>query len=184
MSFKIKFNEASISGLEKNVKDAFKKVIASNAMLNEVGKLVTEDIVETTRGERSIPDGLNHLKLLKESWITRKKRLASTNTKDSAYEEGKSNLTFTGQLLNSLKWKILGPGKIQTFFKGNHAPYVSGTGAKSGKSIKNEDLAKYVAIAGRPFIGVRPAIRVRIQRLVKGYVKRALVVARLTKENS
>lgn len=180
MPFSFKFNQKSMDGLEQNVRDAFKKAIGNKQMLNEIGKEIIIDVVDVTRNkDKSIPLKLSDLKLLKESWIITKRRLAQTNETDPAYEDGRSNLTFTGQLLNSMRHSILGPGKLEISFKGMHAGYKSATGRVS-KAIENSKLAEYVAKAGRPFFGVRPAMRFRVNRIVKTYVKRALVVARLT----
>lgn len=182
MSFQVKFNQASIDKVQSNVKEAFQKVINSKSMLNEVGQLVVTDVVEQTRNEKSIPLGGKDLKLLKDKWITRKDRIASVNSPDGNYEEGKSNLTFTGQLLNSFTWAIEGAGKIKLFFKDVHSGYKTLSGT-TGKPIENQKLADYVAKAGRPFVGVRPVIKRRINRIVKDYIKRALVVSRLSKNN-
>lgn len=182
MSFTFKINEDSLKNVEKSVRVAFDKAISNANMLNEIGKTIADDVREQTRKGKSIPSGLKDFKLLKESWIKRKTRLDKFNETDAAYEEGGSNLTFTGQLLNSFKHKIIGKGMLELFFDGNHKPYKSPTGSPVGKEIMNKDLADYVAKGGRPFVGVRPAIRLRVNRIVKGYIKRALIVARLLKE--
>lgn len=183
MSFSFKFFQRDIDKVQENVKDAFRKVISSKPMLDEIGQIITFDVQTETRNEKSIPLGGQELKLLKDKWITRKKSLASVNKTDPNYEEGKSNLTFTGQLLNSFRWAIVGPGKLILFFAGIHEPYKTLSNGKNPKPLRNQQLADYVAKAGRPFVGVRPAIRRRVQRIVKDYVKRALVVARLSKNN-
>jgi hypothetical protein len=183
MSFTVKFDPKSLKNVEANVVTAFKKVIANKQMLDEVGQTIVTDVVEQTRNERSIPLG-KELRLLKEGWITRKARITSVNQPDPNYEEGKSNLTFTGQLLNSFTWAIESVGVIKLFFKDNHKPYnILGERKKQPAPLANEDLAKYIAESGRPFVGVRPTIKRRINRIVKTYLKRALVVARLSKNN-
>lgn len=183
MSFTFKINEDSLKGVEKNIRVAFDKALSNANMLNEIGKTLTDDVREQTRKGKSIPSGLKDLKLLKESWIKRKTRLDKYNQTDAAYEEGGSNLTFTGQLLNAFKHKIIGKGTVELSFGDSiHKPYKSPTGKAVGKEIKNEDLADYVALGGRPFVGVRPAMRLRVNRIVRGYIKRALIVARLLKE--
>lgn len=181
MSFQFKLNTDSVQNLEKSVKEAFNKVISSNNMLNEIGETVVNDVVDQTRNqERSIPLK-SDLKLLKESWLAQKKWLSNSTNTDAAYELGRSNLTFSGQLLNSFTWIINGVGKIKLYFKGTHDPYTAPTGVKYGKPIENEKLAEYVAKQGRPFVGVRPAIRSRINRTVRTYVRRALIVSKLLK---
>lgn len=184
MSFEVKINQDSIDKLQSNVKDAFKKVIANQNMLNELGQTIVTDVVEQTRNEKSIPLGMKDLKLLKEKWITRKQRLKSVNPTDEFYEEGKSNLTFTGQLLRALTWFIKGPGKLHIDFDEKvRTPYMNLNGEAQKEPITNKELAKHIAANGRPFVGVRPVIKRRLQRIVKDYVKRALVVARLSKNN-
>lgn len=183
MSFQFKFDASSLAGVEKNVRDAFNKVITNPRMLNEIGSSITTDIVDQTRNkEKSIPLG-SDLKLLKESTIKQRMWLQKYNSTDAAFEDGRSNLTFTGQLLNSLTHKILGRGILEIFFDGKHKPYKGKTKTlgKEDKELSNEELAQYVADAGRPIVGVRPAIRLRINTIVKTYIKRALVVARLDK---
>lgn len=181
MSFTFKINEQSLRNVEKSVRTAFDKVIANQNMLNEIGTTITTDVVEQTRTkDRSIPLK-SELKLLKESWIFRKKRLADFNQTDPEYQEGRSNLTFTGQLLNSFKHRIIGRGELELSFEGDHEGYKTPSG-KTTKTIPNEKLAKYVADAGRPFVGIRPAMRTRVNRIVTKYIKRALIVARLLKQ--
>lgn len=176
--FTFKFNEASMKGVQDNVRKAFLEATKSEPMLGEIGQAIVEDVVMQTKAGKSIPLK-SDFKLLKESWIVYKKFLSTANKTDADYEEGRSNLTFTGQLLKSFGWTIAGPGKLILSFVGFHKPYKTGTGRESGEEIPNQTLAKYVADSGRPFVGVRPAMRLRVNRIVKTYVKRILVVARL-----
>lgn len=183
MAFEFKFNQKSIDNMEQSVREAFRKVINNKQMLDEIGSTVVTDVRDVTRNQdKSIPLELSELKLLKESWIIQRTRLAKTNATDRAFEDGRSNLTFTGQLLNSMKHIVIGPGKLQIIFADMHTGYKSATGRVS-KSIENSKIAKYVAEQGRPFFGVRPSMRRQVNRIVKQYVKRALLVARLTKNN-
>jgi hypothetical protein len=182
MAFEFKFNQKSIDDMEQNVREAFRKV-NNKQMLDEIGSTVVTDVRDVTRNQdKSIPLELSELKLLKESWIISRTRLAKTNTTDRAFEDGRSNLTFTGQLLNSMKHIVVGPGRLMIKFMDIHKGYKSATG-KVSKEISNELLAKYVAEQGRPFFGVRPSMRRQVNRIVKQYVKRALLVARLTKNS-
>lgn len=182
MEFKFKLKTSSVTALSKDVKQLFESVIQNQRMLNEIGESVVSDIKETTQKKgKSIPFGLQDFRLLKESWILRKTKLAETNHTDEFYEEGKSNLTFTGQLMNSIVHKIISKGTLLFSFDGTHEGYKSSTG-RSSKSIPNEKLAEYVAQAGRPFFGIRPAMRLRVNRIVKTYMKRAIQVRGFLKE--
>lgn len=183
MSFIFKINQRSVDNLEKSVRDAFNKAIRSKAMLTEIGDEIVTDIKDQTQNKaKSIPLQ-SRLKSLSKAWVKRRARLAEFNDTDPAYQATKSNLTFTGQLLNSLKHKILGVGKLEVFFDGTHQPYKGVKGKNLGKPISNEDLAGYVAENGRPFVGIRPLMQRKITRIVRTYVRRALNVAKLLKQN-
>jgi len=176
MGFEFKLKSESVNQISAEVKALFQRVITNKQMLNEIGKTLIQDIKTTTQKEgKSIPNKVTDLKLLKERWIIRKTKLAKTNHTDEFYEEGKSNLTFTGQLLNSIVFNIVSKGKLLFTFSGTHEGYVSESG-KKGKNISNEKLAKYVAEQGRSFFGVRPVMRSRVSRVVKTYMKRAILV--------
>ena len=181
MSFEFKLKTESVNKLSEDVKRIFKKVIANEQMMNEIGTAIVTDVKETTQKGKSIPNGLKDFALLKESWILQKTRYAKSNPTDAAYDEGFSNLTFTGQLLNSIRHKIISKGTLLISFFDIHKGYTSSTGHKT-KDIPNEKLAQYVAEAGRPFFGVRPTIRLRINRIVKKYMNRALKVQKLLKD--
>lgn len=184
MSFTFKINKKSVENLDSSIKKAFDKVIRSQAMLNEIGNSITSDIVDQTRNKaKSIPDK-SRLASLSKGWIERRKKLSDYNETDSTFAPTKSNLTFTGQLLNALMHKITGIGKLQVgFFDSVHEPYKNKDGKSIGNPIKNEDLARYVAEQGRPFIGIRDLTKRKINRIVRTYVRRALNVAKLLKQN-
>lgn len=198
MSFTFKVNQKSLDKVESNVRDAFKKVISNNKMMGEIGKTVTDDIKFQTRRRVSIPLGSNFPALKDEKWKRLRDRVQG---KHESYGKNRSNLTVTGQLLDSLKWLTSGPGKLKIYFEGTHKPYiiqklqswkrraysrkdgtrVSATTIKSnnsgnlktGREIKNQDLASFVASQGRPFVGVRDKIKERINRIVIAYIRRA-----------
>jgi hypothetical protein len=91
MSFEFKLKSISVDNLSKEVVTLFNKVIANPQMLNEIGESIKTDIKNSTQVlGKSIPQGNKDLKLLKESWITRKIKLSETNHTDEFYEEGKS----------------------------------------------------------------------------------------------
>lgn len=184
MSFTFKINKKSVDDLDKSVRDAFNKAIKSKAMLDEIGISITTDIVDQTKNKaKSIPNQ-SRLASLSTAWIERRRKLAESNDTDSAYAPTKSNLTFTGRLLNALKHKIIGTGKIEVgFFDSVHEPYKDKDGNTVGKPILKEELAGYIAQQGRPFIGIRDLTKRKINRIVRTYVRRALNVARLLKQN-
>lgn len=184
MSFEFKFNPEQIKKFDAELKIAFSKVVNNPRMMGEIGESIVTDVVDQTRNkEKSIPLK-SDLNLLKESWIKQRTWLQKYNQTDPTFEDGRSNLTFSGQLLNSLTYRVIGRGLLrgvlEVFFDGIHHPY-KGKNKVLGKELTNDELSEYVAKAGRPVVGVRPAIRLRINTIVKTYIKRALVIARLDK---
>lgn len=181
MAFSIKVKPESIKALQGELAKAFQRALKSPQMLNEIGTIAVEDIVQQTRRGRSIPNE-GPLKKLSAAWINRRLRLTQNNNPHEAFEPTKSNLTFTGRLLDALIYKVLGPGKIELTFKDeNHPGYQTASG-EPGNEVPYKELAGYVADGGRPFVGVRPTIRRAINRIVKKFVKRSLAVSRLTKQ--
>jgi hypothetical protein len=177
VAFKVKFDPNSINSAEKKIKDGFKKVIESKQMLNEVGTLIVKDIQFQTRRGYSIPQD-RKFKPLTQKWINKRSRIAQADSVHETFKSNRSNLTLTGQLLDSLKHRILGAGKLLLEFTGVHRPYKIRTRkgiGKIGKQIPNEELAKYVSQV-RPFVGVRDKIKIRIKNVVVAYIRRSAKV--------
>lgn len=192
MSIKVRLDTKSVDQCQKDVIAVFNKVIANRTMMNEIGQTVVQDIAFQTRSGKSIPNQGEKFNPLSEAWIKERKQIIETH---ETFSQKRSNLTVTGQLINSMKHVILGPGKIAIDFIGTHKPYVqkyvtsfrrktkagkritvqtgkTGT-RKVGKPIPNQDLARYVAEGGRPFVGVREQVKQRINRIVLAYIRRA-----------
>lgn len=91
----------------------------------------------------------------------------------------KSNLTFTGQLLNSMHSMVLNPGVFIIDFHGDHRPI-----SPNGKSIPNSTLAYYVEKEGRPFIGPTNREMERIKKTIYDTFKTKIIksLSTLTKK--
>lgn len=125
--------ERFISRLEKTVKDA-----ASAPQCKALGEEAIRLIVKRTRlGYGVTTQGIKQpLKKLSPGYIKfRKKQNLSEFTTPS-----RSNLTFTGQLLDSMRVMFVSQGRV----------VVGPKGLRNSK-LTNEKLAEYVAKAGRPF---------------------------------
>lgn len=126
-----------IGRLKKTVKESM-----SNESMVEVGKFSIGLIVKRTRLGYGVNKNLgdrSKLKPLSAKYIEqRKKSRLNQFTKPS-----RSNLTRTGQMLDSLSFKVTGPGKITIEPTGNR---------DDGK--RNKDIAKYNAQRGRVFINL------------------------------
>jgi len=180
MSFEFKLKTESVNKLHDDVVRIFNKVLSNEQMMNEIGKAVVTDIQVKTKKGYSIPNN-SSFKPLTRSWINRRKKLAEVNPVDDAYGPSKSNLTFTGDLLRSIIFKITGKGKLEFDFEGDHEPYMNLDGEPLGKPLENKTLARYVAAAGRPFFGLSRAVQLKTNSIVKKYMNRALKVQKLLK---
>lgn len=178
MSFEVKLDQKSVVRAEETVRQAFKKVINNKEMLNEIGTTLVKDIQFQTKRGVSIPNE-SRISPLSASWIERRDSLSSVNSTSEVYGKRRSNLSFTGQLLNSVKHFILGPGKIEIKATGNRQPYKNLNGTNQKNTPSNEELADFVAEQGRKFIGVRAEMKPRLRKIVLGFIRRSSRVLNL-----
>lgn len=175
MAFKIRLNEQSIINAQSGFTETIKKVLNNKTMLGEIGDVIINDVKLNTRLGKSIPTG-GKLKPLKDSWIKQRKKISQATKVHDTFSPARSNLTLTGQLLDSMRKVFKGMGSLEIKFFGNHQPYFiktkSGT-SRIGKAIPNEKLAGYVAEGGRPFFGIRKQVKSRINIIVRSYLRRA-----------
>lgn len=118
---KFKFNKISIDNVEANIKTKVSKMLSEPALLNEVGDTVIRDIQYQTRRGVSAVTG-ERFKPTKKSWREKREKIAQATPTHETYGKNRSNLTLTGQLLDSLRKVISGKG-IKIYFAGFHMPY-------------------------------------------------------------
>lgn len=128
-----------IVGLEK-LSRRIKLQVGKAIKDSEFEKELLTDLVKEIK-DNGIEPGLA------SSTIRRRDRLATVNPTDAAYSAGKSNLTFTGQLLASLRSKFRVRGLVFNFTAiGKHKPYKNMSGKKQKfKKKLNEDTGKLVS---------------------------------------
>jgi hypothetical protein len=188
MSLRFEVSQASVDALESNTRAAFEKVIRNKELLNDIGETIITDIKFQTRRGNSIP-GKSKLKPLTSKWIEKRRSIDEAQNTGQAFSPRRSNLTASGQLLESLKHKIVGAGKVIVDATGSRIPYFYTTKRKGIQQRKkkheptNEELAEYVAEQGRPFLGIRDAIRDRIKRQVVAFIRRSSRVLNLISKN-
>jgi hypothetical protein len=192
---KFKVNEKSLKNVEDNVREAFDRVIKNDQMLNQIGDLVIKDIKYTTR------KGLNYT--LSQQWRKERKRLAELGQETHpAFSPNRTNLTISGQLVDSLKKFILGKGVVEIRPDGIHEPYIRQAVKKwtsfskygklfdvyrrkpieqvqVGSKTPNEEIAKGLEDRGIKFIVFNPRLTPRIKQLVINYIRRSTRVLKL-----
>jgi hypothetical protein len=111
--------KAEIKGLDivkKDVKTFINNIIKEKPLLEELGKMSADAIKNQTRGRR----GEYKQKELKEVTIQARDIYSEHYTVDKDSSPKTSNLTLTGQLLNSIKYKVnQASGLITIYFNDN-----------------------------------------------------------------
>lgn len=179
-------NTAAISRkVNRAVKDAF----ADDALWERIGRIAIRHIQDRTR-DGVDPEGIAYLGLAVAT-TKRRGKLAEINKTSAYYSQNVSNLHFTGQLLRSLvakatkRFGIFGAKRVEISVEGERKPYVTSIKTSTTKSGKkrttktraasapsNKELARYMAEAGRKFLGLDDDLRQRIREEVARHVKR------------
>lgn len=147
----------------------FKKIgnlVASKPLIDEVGKISIKRIQGVTRSGKNIEGG-SQPGLASTTKITRG-NLAKNNSTHPTYSKGRSNLTFSGQLLDSLTFKKISGG-LRIEPSGSRKPY---KGAKNAPS--NKELAGYLSAQGRTFLGIDKTLVNQIKSTIKSFLRRKL----------
>lgn len=170
-SFRIRFSR---NKQEKRFKSFIDKVQKQDAWKNEAADLAIKNIKLETRKGKYIKDG-SAQKPLSSAWIDKKRELAKNNAKGVSFSAAKSNLTVTGQLLESLKRTddrkrvILTPtGKRRGYINKNNRR------AKASSTPTNKELAGYLKDQGRSFLGYSDKLKKAVTKVFKEAVRRNL----------
>lgn len=123
-------------------------------LFNDLGQTVVNRIVGSAKTGKDIEN--KNFKDVSDSWRTRRQRLATVNQTDELFRgrSKKSNLTFSGQLLNSFKYKLnMTALTIGFYFAGIRTPYKGIKKPVLAGLKTNEELAKQIEKT-RPFVFV------------------------------
>jgi len=165
-----------IPKLKENVKKLFEETRSDAQMLIEIGEKTVELTKAFNRAGKS-PDGKAHKKLSK-SWIDRKEKLTKTNKVSDFYISGFSNLTFTGQLLDSIKLKKINQseGSVIINATGPRKPYnnLNGKSVGTKNTPTNEKLVEYLRDMKRFVFGINKQIENNINRIVRKYLNKRI----------
>jgi hypothetical protein len=165
---------------EKALKNRLNRSLRSEKLLTEVGEIAVKNSVASSRLGKD-PTTLEAYAPFSgenpEKYIATRKRIAARNGKGSNFRPAKSNLTITGQLLNSIK-AFVERGKVIIKASGEHKPY------GKGKTISNEELARWHSDGKGPYparnvVGISDKTRDIIKNKVRAFLRRnALKVRR------
>jgi len=142
-----------------------KQEFARNLKLSPQALLQARDfwikrVQRVTRSGKYIVTGAK-LKKLSKAYIDFRRSFSGRT--GEFFKPSKSNLTFTGQLLESLKARSNVRQQTITLF----------ASGRRDDGLKNEEVAEYVAENGRPFLGIDQKGIDRIEQIGKRDIRRS-----------
>lgn len=169
--------------LAREIKDKLNQVLTDKGFKKEVAQEVVFDIQRNARSGNELVDGKVNPMTPLESKTTiphRKYLREAGNATARPYSDEFSNLSVSGQLIDSVKYEIDSDGI--TIFADDTVRdrYITKKGTPSkAKPITNAELASIHHkgdasnnLPARPFIGLRDGMRIRILVKMREYIRR------------
>lgn len=154
------------------IKKKFLEIKQDQGLLLEIAEVSIENFQGFARSGKNPSTGQMFPKLSK-GWVGYRHHLLKTNKESSFFlgaDSTKSNLTFTGNLLNSIKAKIdSSKGRVSFYAKGTHPGYGDGKPKQS-----NQEIVDDLATRGFEFMVVGEKLKKRINVLVKRFIRKTL----------
>lgn len=174
----INFNaQAAASKLLKT----FKKVQENDQMQKEIGETFVKRIQGAARSGKPLNNN-GSFPELKETTKRIKELLKELNPVDKSYKKGKSNVTFTGQFLDAITFKVLRRG-VQIFVEDSARFPVETLRGPEKETPNNADLDKDLRKRGFKVytaqgIKKNDKLAKRLKSIVLRTLRRALGVSR------
>jgi hypothetical protein len=113
---KVTVNLKSLKNTEKYIKDSIDRALKETDVLAEIGELVRKDVVFQSRKGKFDPNT--------PEWIKTRKAIAAADSTHPTYAPNRSNITLSGQLLDSFTAFVNKAKRLITLeFIGQHFPY-------------------------------------------------------------
>jgi hypothetical protein len=168
-----------IANVKQSVINLFNKVKSDEALLVEIGNKTAELTKQFNYAGKDIP-GNKSKKSISNEWAERKDKLKATNKASKFYRSGASNLTFTGQLIESIKFTKINKSQSSVTIEasGERTPYKNLSGKITDKARKNtptnEELSEYVKDGGRPLFGVNKQMNNVLSKIVRLFLNKKI----------
>lgn len=162
-----------LGNVKKSVTEMFNKTRKDPALLLEIGEALQKDVVANARTGQG-PDKTS-FKTLEISWLVKRDYLKRFNkTSEFFIDSLKSNLTFTGEFLKSIKYSINpSEGLAVVEPTGTHPGYKMAN--KTTKPVDNKIIAKGLEDLGFKFLFVSKAFRKRTTVIVRRFLRRKIL---------
>lgn len=161
----------NLENVKNNIRREFDKIRRDPNLLTQIGEVTSEFIVKTSQTGKS-PESGETFPSLSRSWMKTRERLKKFNSTGDFYlGTSKSNVTFTGKLLESLKKYRINQSEGLVIFdpEGSHPGYRTGGGRT--KSITFKTLLTYLADQGRVVLVINKSLEKRVNVLVKKFIR-------------
>jgi hypothetical protein len=174
----------NVEKIQSKVRFVLDKFISSKSLLEEIGKFSRERIYSFAKSGKSLfgNDDPNKIKPLSKGYINYRRKIEKVAPVGPLFSPGRSNLTFTGQMLNALIYKIKSKA-VEVFVKDSprdESPKLTDKPRK-GPRLTNAQVAAKLAKEGRPFIGMDRLGRERIKKIAIKELRKAIRSSRLHK---
>lgn len=162
---------------KKNIRSAFDeierifKTAASPREMRELGEQAVQDVRKRTRlGYGVEEDGKARYKLqgLSSSYIEKRRRYKSRNILSDKTSASKSNLTLSGQMLDSLRVLKANTRSVEIGPFGNRKAFPPGSRAKR---VGNKKVSDFVQAKGRVYLNLSD---LEIKKLARYYQNQIL----------
>lgn len=165
MKMNIKYNQAA----SQNIYKLFEAIKKDNDVLNLVGD---RSVLLLKAAIKQNKDEYNAGKPLNPDYVNYRSKLAKKNQPAITYRKPKPNV-FTGEFVESMKFRIIQGDSIELFFDGEHSQYTGLKGKPIGKKVMNNDLMTWLNKL-RPFLFLSESIKVKIQKNLIAKIKQKL----------
>jgi phage gpG-like protein len=191
---RLKVSVSATSGIKKKIKDKIEAAV-DKSFRKEMAEEIVEDIQINTRRGYGIKDGKRiELAPLKHPSTTEHRHYLERGGNATArpYATDFSNLSMSGQLVDSVGYELDSDGSIVIEAKGFRKPYRKLDGSPSkAEPISNEELSRIHHkgnaannLPARPFIGLRDEMKRRIIIKLRERIRRGLEVIFNVKKGS
>lgn len=143
------------------------RIIRDSGVLQKVGDAIVEEVRDGVNPANGLP-----IKRVSSKYAKRRDQLAKYNRTDPNAPLGttRSNLTFTGQLLKSIRAFINAQKSIITIKPSGIHKGIYTSPKRRGKPVKNEDILSGQKQQGRDILRVTP----RLLNIIKDIIKKEL----------
>lgn len=178
MTYRVRTNVTGLKAVRSRLEKVFSEILKDSSQVNEIGDALAEEHKRLLRTGVS-PATSSRLKPLTKETKKKRNYLSKYNATHEKFSAGKSNLTFTGQLVEAITFKFVNPNRFDIFVKSDRREPYSGKSGPYSSNIPNNipnnaEVAKYQKEMGRPMLGITEKMRGIVNRLVIRNLRRLL----------